>query len=294
MVDRPGATSSIELDAFHVAASVDQQATDRRRQRVEDQRAELQKSAWQTFVEAGEIIFATRPRDVDAHYYTCVGRDCVTGKAMYTIGSPLCRLNPSSGKLKILLDDPQGTIRDRRVSYDATRILFSYRPGETEHFHLYEIQIDGTHLRQITDGPFDDIEPCYLLDGGFMFASTRCKRYVPCWRVPVFVLHVCQPDGNDLRQISPNKEAENAPCMLPDGRIIYTRWEYVDRNHVAYHHLWTTNPDGSGQTMFFGNMLTDYADIGMADLVMADARPIDGSRQVVAVFSEHMSPDRGG
>jgi hypothetical protein len=294
LVDRPGGTNCIELDAFSVAGSVDLQATTLRRQRIRAQRAEVQQAAKQAFAEVGEIIFATRPRDVDAHYYTCVGRDCVTGKAMYPIGSQLCRLEPGSGELKILLDDPQGTIRDPRVSYDATHILFSYRPGETERFHLYEIQIDGTNLRQITSGPFDDIEPCYLPGGGIMFVSTRCKRYVPCWRVPVFVLHVCQRDGTNIRQISPNKEAENAPCVLPDGRIIYTRWEYVDRNHVAYHHLWTTNPDGSGQTVFFGNMLTDYADIGIPDLVMADARPIGGSRQVVAVFCEHMSPDRGG
>jgi hypothetical protein len=84
----------------------------RKRQQMQDERAEVQQAAKQTFVAAGEIVFATRPCDVDAHYYTCVGRDCVTGKAMYTIGSQLCRLNPSSGELKILLDDPQGTIRE--------------------------------------------------------------------------------------------------------------------------------------------------------------------------------------
>ena len=133
LVDRPGGTNSIELDAFHVPGSVDLRATARRRQRIRAERAEVQKAAKQTFADAGEIVFATRPRDVDAHYYTCVGRDCVTDKAMYTIGSQLCRLNPSSGELKILLDDPQGTIRDPRVSYDATRILFSYRPGIVAH-----------------------------------------------------------------------------------------------------------------------------------------------------------------
>ena len=33
--------------------------------------------------------------------------------------------------------------------------------------------------------------------------------------------------------------------MLPDGRILYMRWEYVDRSQVHYHHLWTMNPDGT-------------------------------------------------
>ena len=62
------------------------------------------------------------------------------------------------------------------------------RDGE-DWFNLYEIGADGTGLVQLTDGPFNDIDPCYLPDGGIIFSSTRCNRYVPCWRVPVFVLH---------------------------------------------------------------------------------------------------------
>ena len=45
-----------------------------------------------------------------------------------------------------MLADPKGGVRDPQVSYDGKRILFSYRPGGTEHYHLYEINADGTAL----------------------------------------------------------------------------------------------------------------------------------------------------
>ena len=35
--------------------------------------------------------------------------------------------------------------------------------------------------------------------------------------------------------------------MLPDGRILFTRWKYVDRSQISFHHLWTMNPDGTLQ-----------------------------------------------
>ena len=65
--------------------------------------------------------------------------------------------------------------------------------------------------------------------------------------------------------------------MLPDGRILYTRWEYVDRSQVEFHHLWTINPDGSGETVYFGNM--------HPGIVMIDAKPIPDSREVLVNFS---------
>jgi hypothetical protein len=65
--------------------------------------------------------------------------------------------------------------------------------------------------------------------------------------------------------------------MLPDGRVLYQRWEYVDRSQVDYHHLWTANPDGSHQMVFYGNM--------HPGVVMIDALPIPGTKKVVASFS---------
>ena len=109
-------------------------------------------------------------------------------------------------------------------------------------------------MRQLTDGPFDDIEPTYLPDGDIVFCSSRCNRWVVCWKVPVAILYRCDADGGNIRMLSSNAVTENTPAVLPDGRLLYTRWEYVDRSQLCYHHLWTINPDGTGQMTYFGNM----------------------------------------
>lgn len=183
--------------------------------------------------------------------------------------------------LAVLLDDPEGSVRDPQVHYDGRKILFSYRKGGTESFFLYEINTDGTGLRQLTGGPdgrYDDIEPTYLPDVGIMFVSSRCDRWVNCWLTQVATLHRCDGDGRNIRVISANLEHDNTPWPLPDGRILYHRWEYVDRSQVHYHHLWTANRDGTGQTIYYGNM--------HPGIVMIDAKPLPGTdNKVVAVFS---------
>ena len=110
-----------------------------------------------------------------------------------------------------------------------------------------------------------------------MFCSSRCRRWVNCWFTQVATLHRCDGDGKNIERISANIEQDNTPWMLPDGRVMFMRWEYVDRSRVQYHHLWTVNPDGSDQMVYFGNM--------HAGTVYLDAKPIPGSDKVVVSFS---------
>ncbi len=226
-----------------------------------------------------DIIFAVRQPWWDGHWYANFGYYAadVNQKVYQTSGSKLCRLNLTTGRVQALVDDPHGTIRDPQVDYDARRILFSYRRSDSSHFHLFEIRPDGTGLRQLTDGDCDDIEPTYLPDGGIVFCSSRCNRWVNCWLTQVAILYRCDADGGNVRPLSSNGEQDNTPWVTADGRIMYTRWEYVDRSQVDYHHLWTANPDGTGQMVFFGNL--------NPSTVMIDAKPMPGSTQVVAIFS---------
>lgn len=237
-----------------------------------------------------EIVFSQRVSGRD-HWYGNFGHYCETespySRAALTIegdmryafapGGRLCRYHLRTGELRVLLDDPDGGVRDPQLSYDGQTILFSYRRGDEKSFHLYEIGIDGEGLRQLTEGPDNDIEPTYTPDGGIIFCSSRCHRYVPCWRTQVATLYRCDRDGGNVRMLSSNAEQENTPWMLPDGRVLYMRWEYVDRNQLLYHHLWTINPDGSGVMVYFGNQYRGYA--------MLDAKPIPGSHAIVASFS---------
>lgn len=231
-----------------------------------------------------EIVFAARGvNPTDGHWYANFGyyADNPDRKA-WVEGAKLYRLHLRSGVLTTLLEDPRGSVRDPQVSHDGKRVLFSWRPGGTEHYHLYELPLDsveGTRAapRPITDGAFDDFEGAYLPDGGIVFVSSRCKRWVNCWLTQVAVLHRCDADGSNLRALSSNNEHDNTPWPLPDGRVLYTRWEYVDRSQVHFHHLWVANPDGTGQMTWFGNL--------HPGITMIDAKPIAGTDKVVASFS---------
>lgn len=225
-----------------------------------------------------EIVFAARKLGEDPHWYANFGPTLKSSNwRTYGDGARLCRLNLATGKLHVLLDDPEGGIRDPVVHYDARKILFSYRRGGTEHYLLHEINADGSGLRRLTDGPYDDIEPIYLPDGRVLFVSTRCNRTVNCHTTDVAVLYTCNADGRGIRPLSSNNEHDNTPWLLPSGQVLYTRWEYVDRDQLCFHHLWVANPDGMRQTVFFGNL--------HPSTTMIDAKPIPGSRKIVASFS---------
>jgi len=228
--------------------------------------------------DAGDIVFAVRQPGKDGHWYANFSYYAANpDRKAYGEGGRLCRLNLPTGGITVLLDDPKGGVRDPQVNYEGKKILFSYRRGGTPNYLLYEMNPDGTGLNQLTFGDYDDIEPTYLPDGGIVFVSSRCKRWVNCWLTQVAILHRCDGDGRNIRALSSNNEQDNTPWPLPDGRLLYTRWEYVDRSQVDYHHLWTVNPDGTGQMVYFGNL--------QPSTVMIDAKPIPNTDKIVASFS---------
>jgi len=230
-----------------------------------------------------EIIYCTRARYTDGHWYANIGYYCDDANKKAYAGNGagdkglLYRYNLRTRENKIIFDAQGGSVRDPHVDYDGQSILFSYRPAGTDFYHLYEMRSDGSGLRRLTDGPWDDFEPCCLPDGDILFVSTRCKRWVSCWYTQVATLHRCKRNGTGITRLSANIEHDNTPAVLPDGRILYMRWEYIDRSQVEYHALWTMNPDGSGVNVFYGNM--------HSWTVMIDAQPVPDTQEVIASFS---------
>jgi mono/diheme cytochrome c family protein len=248
------------------------------------------KTAGEVLSGVSQIVFAVRADGIDPHWYANFGyyADNDQRKPAPNNGGKLCIYDMASKQVRVLLDDPEGSVRDPQVDYDATKILFSYRAGTSSHFHLYEIKPDGSGLKQLTDGDCDDIEPTYTADDKIIFVSSRAKRWVQCWLTPVAILYGCDLDGKNIHALSGNVEHDNTPWPLPNGQILYTRWEYVDRSQVHYHHLWTMFPDGTRQMVYYGNM--------HPGTVFIDAKPVPGSDKVVAIFSwghgrtEHVGP----
>jgi hypothetical protein len=230
-----------------------------------------------------QIVFVTRLSYDDSHWYANIGYYCdnENKKAYAGNGKPdeskLYELNIKTGEVRVLLDGNGGSIRDPEVHYDGRTILFSYRRAATDYYNLYEIQTDGKELRQVTKGPYDDFEAAYLPTDDIVFVSTRSKRWVGCWMTQVGTLFRCDRNGRNIHPLSFNLEHDNTPAILPDGRILYTRWEYVDRSQVGYHQLWTMNPDGTDVLAYFGNQ-QHYP-------LFIDAKPIPGSDQLLLIDS---------
>ncbi|MCL2103840.1 MAG: hypothetical protein FWH21_02080, partial [Kiritimatiellaeota bacterium] len=240
-----------------------------------------------------EIVFCTRGYYDDGHWYASIGYYCddQAKKAYAGNGKPdksaLYRLNLKTKELATLLDAQGGSLRDPHVNYDGKTIVFAYRPAGSDYYNLYQIQSDGTGLQQITSGPWDDYEPCWLPDGDIAFISTRSKRWVGCWYTQVGTVHRCKPDGSGIICISSNIEHDNTPSVMADGRLSYMRWEYIDRSQVEYHALWAENPDGTTVSTLFGTRHPWIA--------MFAAQGIPGTQELILTFSPgHGANDHAG
>ena len=158
------------------------------------------------------------------------------------------------GQVRQLAPDKPGSFWRPDLSFDARRVLFCFKPHDEKSFHLYEMNLDGTGLRQLTDSEYDDIDPIYLPDGHILFTTTRGNSYVRCGPfIYSYILARCDADGGNVYLISYNGEPDFVPALLNDGRVIYSRWEYSDKPLWRLQKLWTTNQDGTGTAHFWGN-----------------------------------------
>ena len=168
------------------------------------------------------------------------------------------------------------------VSWDGRKVLFCFKPHNEKSFHLYEINADGSGLVQLTDGPYDDLDPVYLPDGEHIaFSTTRGHTYVRCMPpTSAFVLARCDRDGNNIYIISRGNEPDYLPSVTADGRILYTRWEYTDKPLWRAQSLWSANPDGTQVATVWGNQSV-WPDL------LKDARQIPGSHRILFTGSAH-------
>ena len=245
-------------------------------------------------------------------------------------GGELCLLEDFAGpspRLRSLTAGllPPGDIIRPDLSYDGTRVLFAYcrhypelwqkqnkldkaSIPEDAFYHLFEINLDGTGLRRLTHGKYDDFDGRYLPGGEIVFLSTRRGQFIRCGRssaeatnatedlpdgfvrcgggpyrpVSVHTLHVMDGDGGAMRAISPFESFEWNPSVAHDGRVLYARWDYVDRHRMWHMGLWSTLPDGTGARTVFGNFT-------QGPYSVFEARSIPGSQKIIFTASAHHS-----
>ncbi|GHT17024.1 hypothetical protein FACS1894189_2140 [Planctomycetales bacterium] len=196
-------------------------------------------------------------------------------------------LNPGGHQTKLMPQESlHGSFWRPDLSYDAKKVLVSFKPHNEKNFHLYEVDLDTKAIRQLTAGIFDDLDPIYLPDGkNMMFLTTRGHIYVRCMPpTNAFVLARMaldtKPGDKDLYIISRNGEPEYTPSVMADGRVIYTRWEYTDKPLWRDQSLWTMNADGTQVQTFWGNQSV-WPDL------LKDARQIPGSERVMFTGAGH-------
>jgi hypothetical protein len=186
------------------------------------------------------------------------------------------------------------------LSYDGNVILFAYTEAEptrykwTEKstFHIFKVNADGSGLVQLTDGPANDFDPCWLPNGRIVFISERCGGYGRCHPrpVPLYTLHSMNADGSDIIRLSHHEGNEWHPSIDHSGMVLYTRWDYVDRGNIQAHHPWITTPEGQDARAIQGN----YGKSRSARPTMEmDVRAIPASHKYIATAAAHHSQAYG-
>lgn len=230
-------------------------------------------------LEDTSILFVVREQYLRDHHNTAtLFQAGEINESKFRGGSALKVLDLESGRVRTLLDCPQGVIRDPEVHFDGRRIVFSMRRNTGDAYHLYEIGADGEGLRQLTSGSaVSDIDPLYLPDDRIAFSSTREPKFCHCNRHIMANLFRMEPDGTAIEQTGRSTLFEGHSTLLPDGRILYDRWEYVDRNFGDAQGLWTAFPDGTGHALYWGNNLRSPGGV-------IDARAVPGTDEVLCIL----------
>ncbi|MDR1498602.1 MAG: discoidin domain-containing protein [Puniceicoccales bacterium] len=195
-----------------------------------------------------------------------------------------------------------GSFLSPDISFDGKRLAFAYVEcvGDKKHrfhtdptrghwhegrsFHIFTSNIDGSDLRQITDGTWNDFDPCWLPNGRLAFITERRGGYLRCGRVcPTYTLFDMNPDGTKMRCLSYHETNEWQPSVTNDGRILYTRWDYPDRHGCTAHQPWITTLDGRGTRHVHGN----FAPRNKRPDMELDCRSIPGSPKYIATAAPH-------
>ena len=217
-----------------------------------------------------QVLFVKRFTYSANHYYT----EFINSR--WTPGGGLCVLDVKTGSVRELVPELSSGVFERYdLSFDAKRVVFAWKKGPQDGYRIYEVSTDGTGLSQLTFPQPDDAElvckyrvdpnyhhgtddlcPCYLPDGGIVFVSTRCQYGILCDAPDNFtttVLYRMDGNGKGLTKLSNSSVSETGPSILPDGRVLYTRWEYVDKGAVSVKGLWAMRPDGTASVEVYGN-----------------------------------------
>jgi hypothetical protein len=220
-----------------------------------------------------EIVFVKRKPYASDHYYTDINNGTSPDRFLPDNGIYIYNVRTKAERAVVRTADMpggKGFIGKISLSFDAKKLLFDFRQDPGSGFRIWEVHADGSGLRQVSFPPpdeaekvarwhkgwhTDDIHPNYLQDGRIIFSSTRCERTILCGGSGALVapsIHRMDADGSHVEQLTQSPVSEFCPLVLEDGRVMYHRWEYVDRGARVAKTVWAMNPDGTRPQELFG------------------------------------------
>ncbi|MGL6195248.1 MAG: hypothetical protein ACRC2T_10560, partial [Thermoguttaceae bacterium] len=148
-------------------------------------------------------------------------------------------LSPETLELTSVFKPNRDTlVSDVDLNFDADKLMFS-AVGDNNRWHVFEYNLSDKSVKQLTNGDsdIDFYDSCYLPDGRIMLTCTAPMVGVPCVFGSSHVANLFLLDPNAetpetaLRQLCFDQEHNWCPTVMPNGRVIYTRWEYTDTPH---------------------------------------------------------------
>jgi len=151
------------------------------------------------------------------------------------------------------------------LHWDAKKLLYSATGMTNRGQQLYEVDLPPKTdpktklpiVREIETIPYKDVsntDACYCPDDSIIFVSTATMNGVPCIRggAPIGNLYRRKPDGT-VERLTNDQDHDWHPTILPNGRVMYLRWDYTDTPHAFNRIMFSMNPDGTGQAAMYGS-----------------------------------------
>ncbi len=205
------------------------------------------------------------------------------------------------GKLHRVLTAGFASAADPDVSLDGKSIVFAGQRRAGEAWAIYEMNVDGTGLRQVIAESDDLRQPVYL-PTVHTIISDPAKGTAPRPQIGYVrffgaamneagegrasAIYSVRTDGAAPRRITYNLSADRDPTVVRDGRILYSSWRRatLDRGVRGRTILMGINADGSDPAVF-------AADEGQRIKAMPSVTP---ERLVVFVEAEAVGWDGAG
>lgn len=187
----------------------------------------------------------------------------------------------------------KSVLKHMDVDFDAKRIMFS-GAGKNGRWGILDIDANGKDLQELTSQDQKDIhwfDGCYLPEAGHIIAcSTAGIQGLPCENGGKLMANIYRVDTKTkkTRQLTFEQDSDWHPRVLPNGKIMYLRWEYTDTPHYFSRYLFQMNPDGTGQTELWGSG-------SYFPTACVWARPVPGAgNKIIGVVSGHHAKSETG